>query len=106
MILEGPEKRVQKVKLSNTGSTLGTSFRDTFADIFGLVFKKVDLQILLRFRPLRARLQDSSESDVLWRRSLWDLVDEVVMANTTLLFRFALPALQGQSSYFCLCRNL
>ena len=70
MILKGPEKRVQKVKLSNTGSTLGTSFRDTFADIFGLVFKKVDLQILLRFRPLRALLQDSSESDVLWRRSL------------------------------------
>ena len=34
MILEGPEKRVQKVKLSNTGSTLGTNFRDTFADLF------------------------------------------------------------------------
>ena len=34
MILEGPEKKVQKVKLSNTGSTLGTSFRDSFSDFF------------------------------------------------------------------------
>ncbi len=54
MILKGPEKRVQKVKLSNTESTLGTSFRDTFADIFCKMLKKVNLQILLRFRPARA----------------------------------------------------
>ena len=65
MILEGPEKRVQKVKLGNTGSTLGTSFRDTFADIFGLDFKKMDLQILLRFRPARALVGNIFQADVL-----------------------------------------
>ena len=70
MILKGPEKRVQKVKLSNTGSTLGISFRNTFADIFRLVWKKVDLQILLRFRPARALLGNIFQSNVFWRRDL------------------------------------
>ena len=62
MILEGPEKRVQKVKLSNTGSTLGTSFRDTFADIFCKMLKKVNLQIL-SIRPARALVGNIFQSD-------------------------------------------
>ena len=57
MILEGPEKRVQKVKLSNTGSTLGTSFRDTFGDLFFKVVEKMNLQIEASFRPARALLE-------------------------------------------------
>ena len=68
MILEGPEKIVQKVKLSNTGSTLGTNFRDTFADHFGKFLKKVNLQILLRFRPARALLEMFLNCDVCPRK--------------------------------------
>ena len=64
MILEGPEKRVQKVKLSNTGSTLGTNFRDTFADPFRKFLKKVNLEILLRFSPARALVENIFQSDV------------------------------------------
>ena len=64
MILEGPEKRVQKVKLSNTGSTLGTSFRDTFSELFRKFLKKVNLQILLRFSPARALVENTFHSDV------------------------------------------
>ena len=56
MILKGPEKTVQKVKLRVKTSILRVSFRDTFADTFFDWFGKVDLQILLRFRPARALL--------------------------------------------------
>ena len=56
------------MKLSNTGSTLGTNFRDTFADLFGKFLKKVNLQIEASFRPARALLEMFLICDVCARK--------------------------------------
>ena len=52
MILKVPDRTPQKVKLRNTVSTLGTSFRDPFADLFGKMLTKRESQIEARSRPL------------------------------------------------------
>ena len=52
MILKVPNRTPQKVKLRNTVSTLGTSFRDPFADLFGKMLTKQESQIEARSRRL------------------------------------------------------
>ena len=78
MILKVPERTPQKVKLRNTVSTLGTSFRDPFADLFGKMLTKRESQNEARIQAARAPFDMILRCDVFARKRTLlglDLVD-------------------------------
>ena len=87
MILKVSDRTPQKVKLRNTVSTLGTSFRDPFADLFGKMLTKRESQIEARSRPL-GPFDMILRCDDVFARMFY-------LTGTCVTSRFALPALQG-----------
>ena len=57
MNFEGFRTNTSKSEVKQHRKHIGTSFRDTFADLFGKFLKKVNLQIEASFRPARALLE-------------------------------------------------
>ena len=68
MILKVPNRTPQKVKLRNTVSTLGTSFRDRFADLFGKMLTKRESQNEARIQAARAPFDMILRCDVFARK--------------------------------------